>query len=360
MNTTKNTQAIANTQGYFTTEEVAKMLGLSTKGLLGYVYFHKGEDFVPKKATCKGHKGKKFLWTQEEINRLIEYRKTRHFKADIDHAETTIAIPETNKTTTVSTNTATPETLIAMFDAFLEIEQEEQKSENRAANRKFRYLFENMTEKDMQDFFKPLTERFKFSYITKVIDDIQSQTLTCIKNGKLHWCEDTNEYRCEDCCTYCNYHEEWESYRSGNMYYIENYGYICEEAYNNGDFYYCDHCGNYFYRDRDTSYDVKNGRYDEVWCEDCVDRDAVQCDKCGAIYDNDNRDIAFYDHKGHTYCEECAEDMDILVTCEYCGCVDAVEWFEEVDGMYFCGDYCHKQYMEEHEEELVTANCECE
>lgn len=178
-----NTQVNTSAQGYFTTEEVAKMLGLSTKGLLGYVYFHKGEDFVPKKATCKGHKGKKFLWTQEEINRLIEYRKTRHFKADIDHAATTITIP--NKTTTVSTNTATPETLIAMFDAFLEIEQEEQKSENRAANRKFRYLFENMTETDMQEFFKPLTERFKFSYVTKVIDDIQSQTLTCIKNGKL-------------------------------------------------------------------------------------------------------------------------------------------------------------------------------
>lgn len=195
MNTSKNTQVIANAkaateQSYFTTEEVAKMLSLSTKGLLGYVYLHKEENFVPKKMSCKGHRGKKFLWTQEEINRLVEYRKTRHVaikneNIDTDHAETAIAIPETNKSTTVNTNTATPEALISMFDAFLEIEQEEQKSENRAANRKFRYLFENMSETDMQEFFKPLTERFKFSYVTKVIDDIQSQTLTCIKNGKL-------------------------------------------------------------------------------------------------------------------------------------------------------------------------------
>lgn len=195
MNTSKNTQVIANAkaateQSYFTTEEVAKMLSLSTKGLLGYVYLHKEENFVPKKMSCKGHRGKKFLWTQEEINRLVEYRKTRHVaikneNIDTDHAETAIAIPETNKSTAVSTNTATPEALISMFDAFLEIEQEEQKSENRAANRKFRYLFENMSETDMQEFFKPLTERFKFSYVTKVIEDIQSQTLTCIKRGKL-------------------------------------------------------------------------------------------------------------------------------------------------------------------------------
>lgn len=190
-NTKANTSTFAKTtteQAYFTTEEVAKTLGLSISGLLNYVNLHKGESFIPKKASCKGHRGKRFLWTEEEINRLIEYRKTRpvivrNENTDTTNAETVIA--EINKTTAVSTNTATAENLIAMFDAFLEIEQEEQHSENRAANRKFRYLFENMTEKDMQEFFKPLIERFKFSYVTKVIEDIQSQTLTCIKNGKL-------------------------------------------------------------------------------------------------------------------------------------------------------------------------------
>ena len=186
MNTNKNTKANTSTsakatteQVYFTTMEVAKMLGVNRYSVTRYLQSH--AELCPNYKSGKGRYGM-YLWTQEEVNRLIEHRSGNK-SVNIDH--TTIAIPETNKTTAVSTNTATAENLIAMFDAFLEIEQEEQKSENRAANRKFRYLFENMTEKDMQEFFKPLTERFKFSYVTKVIEDIQSQTLTCIKNGRL-------------------------------------------------------------------------------------------------------------------------------------------------------------------------------
>ena len=183
-NTKANTSASAKAiteQAYFTTMEVAKMLGVEKHTITTYVRNH--TELCPKKKNNKGRFGG-YLWTKTEVDRLIEYRSGNK-ETDIDHAETAIAIPETNKTTAVSTNTATAENLIAMFDAFLGIEQEEQKSENRAANRKFRYLFENMSETDMQEFFKPLTERFKFSYVVKQIEDIQSQTLTCIKNGKL-------------------------------------------------------------------------------------------------------------------------------------------------------------------------------
>ena len=183
-NTKANTSASAKAiteQAYFTTMEVAKMLGVEKHTITTYVRNH--TELCPKKKNNKGRFGG-YLWTKTEVDRLIEYRSGNK-ETDIDHAETAIAIPETNKTTAVSTNTATAENLIAMFDAFLEIEQEEQKSENRAANRKFRYLFENMSETDMQNFFKPLTERFKFSYVVKQIEDIQSQTLTCIKNGRL-------------------------------------------------------------------------------------------------------------------------------------------------------------------------------
>lgn len=183
-NTKANTSASAEAiteQAYFTTMEVAKMLGVEKHTITTYVRNH--TELCPKKKNNKGRFGG-YLWTKTEVDRLIEYRSGNK-ETDIDHAETAIAIPETNKTTAVSTNTATAENLIAMFDAFLEIEQEEQKSENRTANRKFRYLFENMSETDMQNFFKPLTERFKFSYVVKQIEDIQSQTLTCIKNGKL-------------------------------------------------------------------------------------------------------------------------------------------------------------------------------
>ena len=182
-NTSASTKATTE-KAYFTTDEVAKMLGISRASVTRYV--QNRPELCPNKKNSKGRHGT-FFWSQEEINRLIEYRSNdNRIKTDnTANTETTITIPETNKTTAVSTNTATPEALISMFDAFLEIEQEEQKSENRAANRKFRYLFENMTEKDMQEFFKPLTERFKFSYITKVSEDIQSQSLTCIKNGNL-------------------------------------------------------------------------------------------------------------------------------------------------------------------------------
>ena len=193
MNTIKNTKANTSTsakatteQAYFTTEEVAEMLGVIKNTITRYVQSH--TELAPKKKNNRGRYGG-YLWTKTEVDRLIEYRsgnkETDIDHTDIDHAETAIAIPETNKSTSISTNTATAENLIAMFDAFLEIEQEEQRSENRAANRKFRYLFENMSETDMQEFFKPLTERFKFSYVVKQIEDIQSQTLTCIKNGRL-------------------------------------------------------------------------------------------------------------------------------------------------------------------------------
>lgn len=181
INNTKASAKATTEQAYYTTLEVAEMLGLTKWVINDYVRKH--TELCPKKKNNKGRFGG-YLWTKAEVDRLIECRSGNK-NTNITTTETTITIPETNKSTAVSTNTATAEVLISMFDAFLEIEQEEQKSENRAANRKFRYLFENMTEKDMQDFFKPLTERFKFSYITKVIDDIQSQTLTCIKNGRL-------------------------------------------------------------------------------------------------------------------------------------------------------------------------------
>ena len=192
MNTIKNTKVNTSAsakaitaKAYFTTDEVADMLNITVNSLSCYLFKHK-----------ELRKSARGLWTIEEVEKLIEFRSKARFKncnnSKITAEElkaltenTSIAIPETTKTTAVSTNTATAENLIAMFDAFLEIEQEEQRSENRAANRKFRYLFDNMTEKDIQEFFKPLTERFKFSYVTKVIDDIQSQTLTCIKNGRL-------------------------------------------------------------------------------------------------------------------------------------------------------------------------------
>lgn len=177
----------------------------------------------------------------------------------------------------------------------------------------------------------------------------------------LHWCDDVEEYRCEDCCTYCEYHECWEGHRSDEMIYVEDYGYICEDAYDDGNFFYCEHCGKYYCIDDVGSYDVKDGRYWETWCEDCVDNDGIKCAECGTIYNNNNRDFAFYTHNDKDYCEECAEALDLLIPCAGCGCVDTEENLKEVDGLYFCSDFCIKEYAaeHEHEEESVTVNCEC-
>ena len=45
--------------------------------------------------------------------------------------------------------------------------------------------FEQMNESALQKLFKPLLERFKFSYICKCVPEIQSQMLTCINKGRL-------------------------------------------------------------------------------------------------------------------------------------------------------------------------------
>lgn len=170
MNTNKNTNASAK-KTTFTTKEVAEMLGITLSGFTSYLFLHK--ELRTSVPDC---------WTIEQINKISQLRNSNN-RTKKNLIPTAITVTE--KTTTVSANTTTSQTLVDMFDAFLEIEKEEEESENKVTNRKFRYLFDNMSEKDLQEFFKPLTERFKYSYIVKEVEDIQSQTLTCIRKGRL-------------------------------------------------------------------------------------------------------------------------------------------------------------------------------
>ncbi len=170
MNAINNTKAVTE-KTTFTTKEVADMLGLSLSGFSSYLFLHK-ELRTP---TVN-------LWTIDQINKILQVRNS-NTRSKKNTSSTDITVSEKNYS--VSTNSATPETLSDMFNAFLEIEKEEEESENRTANRKFKYLFDNMSEGDLQKFFESLTERFKYSYIVKEVEEIQSQTLTCIHNGKL-------------------------------------------------------------------------------------------------------------------------------------------------------------------------------
>lgn len=168
MNAIKNTITEKTT---FTTQEVADMLGITLTGFSSYLYLHK----ELRTSTINS-------WTIEQINKIMQLRNsTNRTKKNT----TSNAITVTDKITVVSASLTDSETLADMFNAFLEIEKEEEQSENRTANRKLKYLFDHMSETDLQKFFKPLTERFKYSYIVKQIEEIQSQTLTCIHKGKL-------------------------------------------------------------------------------------------------------------------------------------------------------------------------------
>lgn len=79
--------------------------------------------------------------------------------------------------------------------------------------------------------------------------------------------------------TWCEYHSRYEAIDEDEMYYIENYGYICPDAYeNSGDFSECDRCGEYFYRPN-TDYCYSEADDRTYCCERCANRDGYYyCD----------------------------------------------------------------------------------
>lgn len=171
----------------------------------------------------------------------------------------------------------------------------------------------------------------------------------------IEYCEDTDEYLCHDCCDYCEYHERYEAtyYRPGyNRGYVSrelisvpNYGYVCQDALENGDFFYCDRCEEWYSYSNNDSHEV-DGVY---WCDDCTSNDAVWCDGCGEYHEERNvtmfEDIA----TGEMFCRDYAENNDMLVACENCGEIDLESNMTEIDNKYYCAD-C--------EEEMVRNNIE--
>lgn len=163
-----------------TTAQVAEMLNINTHTLTNHL--RNNPYLKPKKHINKGRYGS-YLWTEKEINRFCDFYKKvsrKHTTVTATANSVPTTTPANNALITISTNDAS-----SMFNTFINIEQEESANENIIANRKFKSLFESMTERDLQVFFEPLTERFKFAYIVKVVGEIQSQTLTCIKKGSL-------------------------------------------------------------------------------------------------------------------------------------------------------------------------------
>lgn len=86
-----------------------------------------------------------------------------------------------------------------------------------------------------------------------------------------------------------------------DMIYIEDYGWVCQECYDNtGDFYYCDYCQQYFHSPDVEYYRTHDG---ETVCQYCRDNHYYYCEHCDELFYEDNINY----HEGHDayYCNSC-------------------------------------------------------
>lgn len=139
------------------------------------------------------------------------------------------------------------------------------------------------------------------------------------------------DWYCEDCCFYCEYHDEWEAGDPDDTYYVEGYGRVCEEAFEeNSDFYECEYCHEYFY--------VGNRRGED--CIETEDGNTFHCRNCAerAGY-TDTSDGDWYPENEVHFCEHCEQY------------VYDDDWNEELNCCTDCEDLVAEQAEEKDEEE---------
>lgn len=163
----------------------------------------------------------------------------------------------------------------------------------------------------------------------------------------LYYCEDTGECLCHDCCDYCDYHERYEHtyptrYTSRDLIHVDNYGYVCCEALDSGDFFYCDHCNSWLSYSNDNSHNVD----ENCWCNDCTDNYAVWCNGCDQYHEDYNLITYTNSRTGEVYCSDYATENDMLTVCEECGCADLIENMNEDNGKFYC-DNCENRITEQ-------------
>ena len=119
------------------------------------------------------------------------------------------------------------------------------------------------------------------------------------------------EYYHNDCVFYCEYHDRYEPL---NEHYanVERYGDICTDAYNSGNFGYCEDCECYFTDDELVP--TVNGYV----CRDCLADDYVWVES----------ESEYYPAEDCYYCPECNEyfpenklgvDLNGDLVCLECG-----------------------------------------
>lgn len=112
------------------------------------------------------------------------------------------------------------------------------------------------------------------------------------------------DWYCCNCSSYCEYHERYEPYDEEDMYYVEDYGYICEGAYESGNFVECERC--YTRRHVDDAILTSDGNY---YC----------CDACA-------KRAGYLLYKGEWY------HMTEFKTCKVCGKTVLAEEIDEETG----------------------------
>lgn len=166
----------------YTLKEISKMFNKSYNAMRFYLRAH---NFIEP---GRGH-GQRLNFSASDIRRIAEVLGVEDPITETSACGSGAAGKAADRedisslSDSVTANAQSPiDCLIAMNDAA-------ERDANFKAYMKMRRLFENMNENDLQRFFAPLLERFKFSYICKCIPEIQSQMLTCIKKGKLRGME---------------------------------------------------------------------------------------------------------------------------------------------------------------------------
>lgn len=122
------------------------------------------------------------------------------------------------------------------------------------------------------------------------------------------------EWYCEDCCFYCEYHEEWEI---GEYYHVEDYGDVCEYALETGDFCYCENCGECYYCADNNGIETEDGYW--YCCDTCAERagyamaddglwyskdELHECVECGTLVTDSNWNDEL------EMCTHCAEEHE--------------------------------------------------
>ena len=157
-------------------------------------------------------------------------------------------------------------------------------------------------------------------------DQINCCSSYCVKNRcyecgweseyELHYID--GDYYCEDCCFYCDYHEEWEIGAGTDGINVRNYGVVCESALENGEFEQCKNCGEWYYTGDESGVILEDG---DFYCSECsdecltyirsieeyVENDSVGvCDACGECFLITELSE---DKNGDFYCDSCLENI---------------------------------------------------